>query len=146
MSFSNCWFRLIVYALFPVLDVGTLFLLARWIEVFPTLLIVFLSTILGLLSCREWLKGLTRQQKELRAEYGEKIPEDVLLIRGSEYALSLLAMSLFVFPGLLSDLVGYILLVPAVRKKVTERMAKSMSQKMADRVRAGLTNGPSQTR
>lgn len=99
---------------FCVLDTASLFLVARYLGVFGTLFLVLVSTTLGLLACARWIRRLSERHTELRAEHGD-LPPDVVLIHGSEGLLSLLALVCFLFPGLLSDVVGFVLALPRIQ-------------------------------
>ena len=56
----------------------------------------------------------------IRQEHGAKPPQQIKLYMGAEITSILLAMGLFIFPGLLSDGLAYLMLLPVFRDKVHE--------------------------
>ena len=109
-----------IATVFAVADVGTLFLLSHWIGISLTLLVVAFSTVTGLLACRKLLTKLADQHTALRESHGANPPQQVKLYMGLEIILILLSLFLFIFPGLLSDLLAYLMLIPVFREKVRE--------------------------
>ncbi len=101
--------------LFAVLDVGTLFILAKYFGVTGALFVVAVSTLLGLITCARWIRRLAEHHDALKKEHGENIPQDLILIRGGECLLSCLAVVCFLYPGLLSDAIGFLLAFPRVQ-------------------------------
>ena len=54
------------------------------------------------------------------------MPEGLVVINGSEAALALLAMLLFLYPGLLSDVVGYALALPRLNEKFRKQIVQGI--------------------
>jgi len=117
---------------FAVLDVGTLFLLAHHWGTAAALFVVALTTIAGLLACARWIRRIAEHHHELQREHGENIPSDLVLIRGSEGLLSLVALLCFLYPGLLSDVLGFLLAFPRVQAGST-RAVVEMIKAQAER-------------
>jgi len=106
--------------LFACLDVGTLFVLARYIGEGGSLFLVALSTLFGLLACARWSRRVAEHHAELQVKYGNEMPRDLLLIQSTEGLLSLVAVLCFLYPGLLSDGFGFLLALPRVQAGSTQ--------------------------
>jgi len=118
---------LILLVLFPVLDVGTLFCLARFVGAWTTLAIVFVSSAVGLYSCKLSFNKMVSRLKEW--EQPHKTPPDLVIIRANDLALTFVAMFLFLFPGLLSDILAWLLKVPSVERYLGEQFRQRIEQK-----------------
>ena len=105
-------------SLYAALDVGTLLGLSTWLGALPTLLIVVASTFLGLLSCKQLWDRFRRHYEEQTQLHGVNPPLQVKEYLATEALLILISMGLFIFPGLLSDALAYIALLPVVRSRI----------------------------
>ncbi len=133
MSSFRRWLLFLAAVALPVLDVGTLFLLSQWIGVGLTLGLVALSTALGLLSCRRWIVRLSRENEVLKKESGATVPPEVIFVQGGEALLSFVAMLCFLFPGLLSDLIGFFLALPRIQRGFTDKVVAKVRDEAAAR-------------
>ena len=118
--------------LFACLDVGSLFVVARYFGVSGALFVVALSTLLGLLACARWMRRLAEHHAKLHEQYGEELPKDLVMIQGTEGLLTLLAVLCFLYPGLLSDALGFLLALPRIQEGSTQmvvEMLKTQAQK-----------------
>jgi UPF0716 family protein affecting phage T7 exclusion len=113
------WFYFVA-AGFAVADVGTLLILANYIGVSLTLAVVAISTFSGLVSCTRVFKHFEKEQKTLTEERGTNRSQQEKHYMAAEITLLFISMFLFIFPGLLSDFLAYILLIPVFRGKVRE--------------------------
>ena len=105
-------------SLYAALDVGTLLGLSTWLGALPTLLIVGASTFLGLLSCKQLWDRFRLHYEEQTQIHGVNPPLQVKEYLATEALLILISMGLFIFPGLLSDALAYIALLPVVRDRI----------------------------
>ena len=100
----------LLLTLVPILELFVLIPLAGQIGVWPTVAIVILTGVAGAwLAKRQGMQALRRIRKELG---GGQLPGDAVL----DGVLILMACTLLVTPGVLTDAVGIALLVPAVRR------------------------------
>ena len=117
----------IFIVLFCVADVATLLGLARYIGIPATLFVVLCSTVVGLLACARWTHRLSEHHEQLTAE-AKGLPADVALIHGSEGLLAILAVLLFLYPGLLSDAFGFLLALPRVSEGSTNAVVRYLKE------------------
>lgn len=97
----------IIYILFEI----TLFILVgRLIGVFPTLLLIVGTSLLGFIVLRN--QGLHATYRMMQGMQSR----GVFMASSSLQGLVMLAGILLILPGFLTDLVGLVLLVPAVRR------------------------------
>ncbi|MBX3411309.1 MAG: FxsA family protein [Pirellulales bacterium] len=109
---------LLLILLVPLVELYVLYKFTVWTGNFPLTLAIVLGTgILGtMLARRQGWRAWTEIQRQLSAG---QMPADAL----QEALLILLAGALLILPGLLSDLAGIALLVPAVRRAVGRMVA-----------------------
>lgn len=91
----------------PLAEIAIFILVGRAIGIFPTLMLVVLSAILGMTMLRD--AGLLTVER-LRRGIGS--PDAVLAEGGTRMAAGIL----FLIPGFLSDLLAIALLIPSTRK------------------------------
>ncbi len=100
---------LILFTVIPFLELAILIKLGTLIGLVPTLAIVILTGLLGAALARsQGFATLTRIQQELQAG---QLPADSLL----DGAIILAGALLLVTPGILTDLTGFLCLIPATR-------------------------------
>lgn len=154
------WPRWLLVALLvlPVLEIVVLVLVARWIGVLPTMLVLLAGTVVGaLLLVRE----APRSWRGLRESLGLGAP---VVVDGSRVvphgrpagrpqvghrlvdgSLVLVGAVLILLPGLLTDLAGIACLVPVTRA-VPRRLLLDLVERRAARFAANVApdrNGPS---
>ncbi|KQT85552.1 FxsA family protein [Aurantimonas sp. Leaf443] len=124
----------------PLVEIGGFILVGDWLGLWPTLLLVVLSAILGAaLLRRQGIATLRRMQGEMRAG---RVPGreafDAVLIG--------IAGMLLLVPGFVSDIFGLLLFVPAVRRMIGTALARRVvvagSATMARRPGAPHPSGP----
>jgi UPF0716 protein FxsA len=118
---------LLLFIIVPLLELVLLVKLGSVIGVGPTILIVISTGALGAwLARRQGLGVLNRISDDFSAG---RLPADALI----EGLLILIAGALLLTPGLITDTVGFLLLVPRVRgvlrKAVTERLARRIGDR-----------------
>ncbi len=113
------FFRLLLlFTLVPLIELALLIKLGELTGVWTTIGIVILTGIIGAyLARREGLKAWQRLQKSLHEGLS---PADELI----EALLILIAGAVLITPGLLTDLFGFGLLIPPVRKWVRNRLSR----------------------
>lgn len=124
----------------PIVEIATFILVGNWIGVLPTLGLVVFSAVVGaLLLRRQGLSTLRRIQTETAAGRvpGRDLVDGVLIV---------VAGMLLLTPGLVTDVFGYLLFVPAVRDVVRRFLARrvvvSASARMGGTGRRGPNDKP----
>ncbi len=103
---------LLLFIAVPLIEMALLVLIGQFIGFLPTLGIVFLTGFLGALLARsQGLLVLARIRAELAAG---RVPAESLV----EGLLILVAAAVLLTPGLLTDLFGFLCLVPATRRPI----------------------------
>jgi len=101
-----------LFVLVPLLELILLIRVGEWIGFFPTVLLVVATGLLGAVSIRrEGLRTLLSVQMELARG---RLPTRALL----DGAAILVAGALLMTPGILTDLAGFVLLLPPTRTLV----------------------------
>jgi len=109
---------LLLFTLVPLIELALLVKLGQMTSVTMTIGIVILTGIIGAyLARREGIKAWRRLEKSMREGVS---PADELI----EALLILIAGAVLITPGLLTDLFGFGLLIPPVRKWVRNRLSR----------------------
>ncbi len=109
-------FLFLLFTVVPVVELCLLYLLGGWIGVWPTLALVILTGVVGIALARwQGTKALLRIQRRLARG---QLPASELF----DQVLILVAGLLLVFPGILTDVVGLILLIPPARGLIKWRL------------------------
>jgi UPF0716 protein FxsA len=99
----------LIFILLPALEIATFIAVGRIIGVLATLGLIFLTSIAGLTLLRiQGLGVLERLRKGMRAGESPERP----LVHG---AMIVIAGMLLVIPGFITDAIGFLLFIPAVR-------------------------------
>ncbi|MBI4581718.1 MAG: FxsA family protein [Planctomycetes bacterium] len=108
----------VLFILWPIVELALLIRIGQSAGVGATLLLILLPALVGAgLAKREGLKTYSRIQREL----GEgRLPGDPLI----DALLILIAGALLITPGLISDVIGLLLLVPLFRRLIRERLKR----------------------
>ena len=118
-----------LFALFVIVPIVELMLLIRigqWVGLGPTLLLVLATGAAGAaLARREGIRTLAAIQTELAQG---RMPGSSLL----DGAAILLGGAFLLTPGILTDLVGFSLLLPPTRALIRSRVRKSLEKSMRD--------------
>lgn len=112
---------LIVFIAVPLIEIGLFIQVGGWLGLWPTLLIVVLTAIVG--------TALVRSQgaqaiAQLRTSFDDLRDPTEPLAHG---AMILFSGALLLTPGFFTDTVGFALLVPAVRRFVLARVRERVN-------------------
>ena len=109
---------LLLFTLVPLIELALLIKLGQMTNAVTTIGIVILTGIIGAyLARREGIKAWRRLEQSMREGVS---PADELI----EALLILVAGAVLITPGLLTDLFGFGLLIPPVRKWVRNRLSR----------------------
>ena len=109
---------LLLFTLVPLIELALLIKLGQLTGVWTTIGLVILTGIIGAyLARREGLKAWRRLEKSLHEGVS---PADELI----EALLILIAGAVLITPGLLTDLFGFGLLIPPIRKWVRNKLSR----------------------
>lgn len=119
------YFFLLIIAL-PAVEIAVLLLSGQTIGVWPTILLIFLTGVIGsYLAKQQGLETIKKAQDQM--SYGQ-LPGDALL----DGICVLVGGTLLLTPGFVTDLIGLILLLPPTRKIIKPLMLK-MIKNMIDK-------------
>jgi len=119
-----------LFVVVPLLELALLVQVGRWIGVLPTVGIVAVTGLLGAWLARtQGLRALTEVQ--LQAARGQ-LPAQAML----DGASILLGGIVLLTPGILSDLLGFALLLPPTRR----RLQRWAMERMERGIRSGTVN------
>lgn len=118
---------LLLFTVVPLIELAMLLAIGRQVGVLSTVLLVLGTGILGAwLARREGVRTFARVREEFAAG---RLPTDALL----DGLLILVAGAVLLTPGLLTDVAGFSLLVPAgrrvVRRALAARWRRSLEQR-----------------
>ena len=117
-------YLLLAFTLVPVVEVMLLRELAERIDWWPTIAVVLLTGVVGAwLARREGFKTISRIQSDLAAG---KPPTSAVI----DGVLILIAGIVLVTPGVLTDLCGFGLLIPPIRRWVRGWLGKALRKRI----------------
>lgn len=123
---------ILAFIALPVLELIVLLRIGSWLGLLPTLLLILTTGVVGAAVARsQGMQVLAR----MRGDLAEGKPPVARVIDG---ALILAAGLLLVTPGVISDVLGILLLLPPTRALVRRLMASRMKQ-MIENGRAQFT-------
>ncbi len=115
--------RLALFALLtvlPLLEIALLVMFGQWAGVWVTLAIVVGTAILGVGVMQR--QGLTMMLRTQEAVMRGEPPVGAMM----EGAMTVMAGFFLIMPGLITDTLGFLLLIPPVRKFMAGRLAAGM--------------------
>jgi UPF0716 protein FxsA len=124
----------LVLLVLPVVEIAVAVVVARWIGGAATLLLVLLGSVVGLWVLRR--AGLTAVRELGRIRTGGAPGRDV-----GDAGLRFVAGALLLFPGLLTDAAGLLLLVPPVRAGVAAVLARRLRRRFEVAARRMTVHG-----
>ncbi|MEE9310012.1 MAG: FxsA family protein [Cocleimonas sp.] len=119
----------VIFLVIPILEIYFLIKVSDLIEVFPTIILVILTAVIG--------AGLLRQQglstlARLQQNMGQgKIPAQEMI----EGVLLAVGGALLMTPGFITDTIGFLCLIPFSRKFIAQNIMK----RSADKMKAGVS-------
>ncbi len=124
----------IIVLLMPILEIAGFIVVGKAIGLWPTLALIILTSMLGLIILRNGGLGMVRNLQNA-GRTGDQ-PAEALVSGGMRVIAGIL---LFV-PGFFTDIIGILLLVPAVRRFFWTIFRPNII--VADFARGGLRNAP----
>ncbi|MEE9310668.1 MAG: FxsA family protein [Cocleimonas sp.] len=118
----------VLFLVIPILEIYFLIKVSDIIDIFPTIILVILTAVIG--------AGLLRQQgistlARLQQNMGQgKLPAQELI----EGVLLAVGGALLMTPGFITDTIGFLCLIPFTRKLI----AKNIMKRSADKMKAGV--------
>ncbi len=115
---------LILFVTIPLIELALLLRVAQAIELGPTIALVLITGILGAaLARREGFRTWARVQADLSAG---RMPTSEIV----DALLILVAGVVLITPGLITDLIGFALLVPPIRGAFKRKMAEHFKSRI----------------
>ncbi|MBM7644794.1 UPF0716 protein FxsA [Scopulibacillus daqui] len=117
---------LFIFILIPAIEISLFVLSGKYLGIPITILLIVITGVLGAwLAKREGLAALRTIRYELSAGRlpGQSIIEGACILAGGVLLLT---------PGFFTDICGFLLLFPPVRKKVKKYILKRLRRKMAN--------------
>lgn len=103
---------LILFITVPIFEIYLLLTIGSWLGVLPTILLIFFTAILGAFLLR--LQGLSTFARVQQMSDQGQLPAIELL----EGLMLLIAAALLLTPGFFTDTIGFLSLVPAIRRAI----------------------------
>lgn len=104
------WIMLLIIVI-PALEIAALIRVGSWIGIFPTLLIIIATGILGAYLAKS--QGIQAYQK-VRTQMGvQQAPSDIII----DGLCILIGGVLLLTPGFITDITGFLLLIPFTRNR-----------------------------
>ena len=117
-------YLLLLLTIVPIVELIILFRIADRFQWGPTIALVLLTGILGAwLARREGLKTVSRIQSDL----GRGVPPTGAMVDG---LLILIAGAVLITPGILTDVLGFALLIPPCRSWIRRRLAEAFKKRV----------------
>jgi len=120
-----------LFVTLPPLEIYLLLLLGSWLGPTTSFLVILLSGIIGAWLAKSQGLGVLRQ---LQGELQEGLPSGSRVMEG---ALVVMGGLLLVTPGVLTDFVGFSLIIPWTRRLIAPRVLKSLMDRLGDSVTIG---------
>jgi UPF0716 protein FxsA len=127
---------LVCYSLVPLAEIFLLVYLGNLLGAFPVLAAVALAAMAGVLTARPQLRGLAASLRGWR-RHGERPEAELIEIAGLA-AASLLLLT----PGFITDLAGFLLLVPRIRRAAGAAALRLLGRRAREVAAALLPPGP----
>ncbi|HSM03013.1 MAG TPA: FxsA family protein [Longimicrobiales bacterium] len=116
----------LLFVLVPLVELALLIQIGQVVGLLPTILLVFLTGVLGAaLARREGLRTLADLQRELGQGRlpGQALMNGLAVLVGGAFLLT---------PGILTDVAGFLLLLPPSRKWLQGRVRRRLERAIAD--------------
>ena len=114
---------LLLFIVVPILELILLIQIGQWVGTLPTIALIIFTGILGaFLVKRQGVRALTRINSQVQAG---QLPADAIF----DGAIILVAGAFLMTPGILTDTMGFLCLIPSTRR-VIKRFIASRFKKM----------------
>jgi UPF0716 protein FxsA len=117
----------------PILEIAVFILVGRYIGLWPTLAGILLTALIGTLIIRHQGTGLIAAAKKSiaagEAPVGEVLQGLALLVAGA----------LLITPGFITDTLGFLVLVPALRRRLAATLLAQATRRAETQMRAART-------
>lgn len=114
---------ILLFTIIPLIELYLLIQVGRYLGAFPTIAVVFITGIVGgLLAKGQGLSIYNRIRMDLQNGI---IPTDSLL----DGLFILIAGALLITPGLITDIVGFLVMIPGFRRWLKKRLREIVRQK-----------------
>lgn len=110
-------YLLLLFIIMPILEIGVLIRVGGWLGLWPTLLIVILTAVLGTWMLRQQ-SSATMMQAQSRLQAGELPAQQIF-----EGLLLLVGGILLLTPGFVTDAFGFACLIPWTRRWLANQIA-----------------------
>jgi UPF0716 protein FxsA len=115
---------LVLFVVVPLVELALLIRVGEWLGMMPTLALVIATGVMGATLARmEGARVLTKMQKDLAVG---RMPAPYIL----DGLMILVAGVLLITPGLITDAVGFALLVPTVRNVVKQWLRRVLEKRL----------------
>jgi len=115
---------LVLFVVVPLVELALLIRVGEWLGMMPTLALVIATGVMGATLARmEGARVLTNMQKDLAEG---RMPAPYIL----DGLMILVAGVLLITPGLITDAVGFALLVPTVRNVVKQWLRRILEKRL----------------
>lgn len=129
-------YLLLLLTTVPIVELIILFRIADRFDWGPTIALVLITGALGAwLARREGLKTLSRIQSDL----ARGVPPTSAMVDG---LLILVAGAVLITPGILTDLLGFALLIPPCRSWIRRRLAEAFKKRVIIHHQSTFDRGP----
>ena len=133
------WF--LVFFSIPIVEMYLLIEVAERIEVLPTILLVMLTAVVGVSLIRQ--QGLSTLTKGIRRLNHAEIPAAEII----EGVLLAVAGAFLITPGFLTDFIGFMIIIPMIRRITALMLLKRMAVRANFRTNGSdLGDGSNKTR
>ena len=133
------WF--LAFFSIPIVEMYLLIEVAERIEALPTILLVMLTAVLGVSLIRQ--QGLSTLTKGIRRLNQAEIPAAEII----EGVLLAVAGAFLITPGFLTDFIGFMIIIPVIRRITALMLLKRMAARADFRTKGSdLRGGSNKTR
>ncbi len=127
-------FLLVIFILLPILEIITFIQVDALIGLFPTIIGILATAFVGIILVRQ--QGFAVMQEARAAHQRNEVPVEPAL----HGFMILVAGSMLITPGFITDTIGFLLLVPAVRRLIARHAWSHMALQM--RFYSNAANAP----
>ncbi len=130
---------LLLFILVPIIELVLLIQIGQWIGTVPTVALIILTGVLGaMLVRRQGVEVMARMRGEFQTG---RLPTEAIF----DGAIILVAGAFLVTPGILTDSVGFLCLIPAGRRFIKRHLRKRVERAIqSGRIVTGRYGGPAQ--